>query len=1171
MQSLKFSTIQGNAINQTTNKFMNFNHVFGCRMPFIVPKQILRMMKLIILFMTTFLLQVSASTYGQYITLKKDHINLKNAFNEIRKQTGYTVLYKSGLIKDTRPVKLNLKNVSLQEALKQILVGQDLEYSIEDRAIIIRKREPTILNSLTDNVSSLLELPGDIYGEVTDSLGQPLAGANVTLSIKGYTWAAVTDKSGKFIFNNLPQDRYTLLVTYVGYANLERTIKVGGKEVALQLVLRSATSSLEQVQVIGYGTESKRLSVGSVYTVNADAISKQPVTNPLLALQGQAPGLSVIAMNGVPGSTTLLQLRGQNSLATGNLSFKPYDQPYFIIDGVPFAPQNANISQLSNLANGQISSGGIDQNVGIGAFNNINPSDIESITILKDADATAIYGTKGAHGVILITTKKGKAGKTTLDLKLNSQVNAVARPVKLLNTEQYIQLRRQAFTQDGITPNNDPNDFSGAFAPDLTIYDQKKYTDWQKIIQGNATHNTDIHASVSGGNERNTFIVSGGYTRSNYNYPGDFANQRYTLHSALTSSSANRKLNLTLITDYAYDQNNSAEGYNGSTLLPPNSPDLVDENGKLVWSYKGVPVYQNFYASLLKLSDLQAYNFNTSLNVNYEIINGLKFGTSLGYSRNTGDEHSINPSTSQNPAFIFIGASFANTATQNINIEPQLNYTRMIGKGEFTALLGGTYQKGTSNFFRTQAFGYSNDAFLNSINGATMQYPFEVIGLNKYVAIFSRLKYVYDQKYILQFSGRRDGSSNFGPGNQFGTFGSVGAGWIFSEEDAFKNALKFISYGKLSGSYGTTGSDASQGYKFQALYGAFPNGATTPFEGIKQNIPLNLYNPYFKWATKKSLNLSLDLSFFNNSLSLNATYYRDREKDQLVEYPLAAQAGFSTVFGNQPASVQNKGWEFTLQSTNIKSKDFSWTTNFNISFNRNKLLAFPNLESSSYASQYVIGQPTSVIFGYQYKGVNPTTGVFEFYKADGTVTTTPDYRLASRGGDQVIIGNREAKFMGGFGNNFAYKKWSLFIFCQFSSSMQPNAISGLYNNTPGFANNLPTFVLDKFWTGPGDTDATLQRLTTSYSSPYFSGTSNFKQSSGAYSNVTYLRVKTVSLAYALPNTWLEKVNVKNANIFINAQNLFTITNYKFGDPEQPGNFTSFPLQRIVAFGLNMKF
>ncbi|GAA4312537.1 TonB-dependent receptor [Mucilaginibacter gynuensis] len=1116
-------------------------------------------------------MQVSASSLAQKVTLSERNASLSNIFEQVRKQTGYDFAYTTATIEAAKLVTINVKNMEVGDALKVIFNGQPLDYKIDNKSVSVTKKEPSILATLQHKTAKLLNLDADIRGKVIDSLGRPLIGANVRFSTSGMIYSAITDENGEFNFVGVPPNSYLLTATYLGYNKLEMLVNVEGENIFLNLVMETLPSALDQIQVIAYGTESKRFSVGSVFTVNADAIGKQPVTNPLLALQGQVPGLSVTAMNGVPGSTTLVQMRGQNSLATDRLSFKPYDQPYFIVDGVPFSPQNLNISQLSNLANGQSFSGGLDQATGIGAFNNINPGDIESITILKDADATAIYGTKGAHGVILITTKKGKAGKTIVDLNVNSQVNAVARPIRLLNTQQYLQLRRDAFAQDSITPNNDPNDYSGGFAPDLTIYDQNKYTNWQKIIQGNSTHNTDIHASVSGGSAGTTFMVSGGYTRSNYNYPGNFGDKRYTLHSALTTSSANRKLNVTLVTDYTYEQNNSAAGYGNSVLLAPNTPDLTDGNGKLVWNYKGVPFYTNFYAGLLQKSDLQSFNFNSSLNLNYEILKGLKIGTTVGYNRNTGNEHSINPSTAQNPTYINISAAFANNSAQNINIEPQINYNKTIGKGELIALLGGTYQKTTTYAFQTQAYGYSNDAFLNSINGASSQTPFDVSGLTKYVALFGRLKYIHDQKYIIEFSGRRDGSSNFGPGNQFGTFGSVGAGWIFSEETPFKEALPFISYGKLSGSYGTTGSDASVGYKFQALYSAFPYGNTTPFQGIKQNIPVNLYNPDFRWATKKALNIALDLGFFENRFSVNATYYRDREGNQLVEYPLAAQAGFATVYENQPALVQNKGWEFTFSSTNIKGKNFIWTSNFNITFNRNKLIAFPNLESSSYTNQYVIGQPTTVVFGYRYKGVNPTTGLFEFYKADGTASSSPDYRPVAQGGDMVIIGNRETKFMGGFGNNFTYKHFSLYVFCQFSSSLQPNAIAALYGNPPGMASNLPTYVLGKYWTEPGDTQATLQRLSSSYNSQYLNSAYKFSQSSGGYTTDTYLRVKTAALSYKLPDAWLEQVKVKNASIFINAQNLFTITNYKFGDPEQPGNFTSFPLQRIVAFGLNLKF
>ena len=1119
-------------------------------------------MKLTTLIMTLFLAQVSASTFAQKLTYKRQGATLRQVFSQIRIQTGYHVLYSEQKLDLLKKIDVDFRNANLDEVLNQVL-GDELEYSIDNKDIFII-RKPI---SLLDRVAATFEVI-DVRGRVTDKEGRSLAGANVYAV--GQNRGAITDMNGRFYLPGV-NEKSILEISYIGY--LTKKVKARGNlgDIELEFI----ESKLEEVQVIGYGTEQKRFSIGSIATVTAEQIGKQPVTNPLLALQGQVPGLSIIAANGVPGSTTLVQIHGQNSLATDRLNFKPYDQPYFIVDGVPFASGNANISQLANLAMGQSFSGGLDQSTGIGAFNGINPSDIESITILKDADATAIYGTKGANGVILITTKKGKAGKTTVEFNLNSQVNQVARPIQFLNTQQYLQLRREAFAADGFTPNADPNDYSGGYAPDLTIYEANKYTNWQKIIQGNSTKNTDLHATVSGGSDNSTYIVSGGYTRSNYNYPGDYADQRYSLHSALTSSSVNKKLNLTFINDFSYDQNSSA-GFGGSSFvtLPPNAPDQIDGNGNLIWSYNGVPIYSNLYASLKRPTTLQAYNFNTSLNINYEIIPGLAVGGNAGYNRNTGTEHSVNPSTAQAPSIYYppsISAAFANTANQALNIEPQINYKKDFANGMLTALLGGTYQKLTNYAYQTQANGYSNDAFLGSINGATSTIPFDTQSLIKYVAFFGRLTYIYDQKYILEVSGRRDGSSNFGPGKQFGSFGSIGGGWIFSEENGFKNALPFISFGKLTGNYGTTGSDASKAYQFQALYGPFPYSNSTPFQGIRQNVPLNLYNPDFKWATKRSLSVAMDLGFFNDRLSFKTTYYRDRQSDQLVAYPLATQAGFASVFENQNATVQNKGWEFTFTSANIRGEDFNWMTSFNLTFNRNKLLEFPNLESSSYALQYVIGQPTSVVFGYPYKGVNPTTGEFEYYAADGSATSNPNYKPVSQGGDQIVIGNREIKFMGGFGNTFSYKNLSLYVFCQFSSSTQPNAISSLYNSPPGYAANLPVFVLGKYWTGPGDTNATLQRLASSYNSEHINAAYKFSQSTGAYTNDTYLRIKTAALSYAFPENWTKKFNVNNASVFCNVQNLFTITNYKFGDPEQPGNFLSFPLQRIVAFGLKFKF
>lgn len=1131
----------------------------------LIARKILLIMKITTLILITVILHVSAKSLAQKVTLAEKNAPLTSVFEKIHQQTGYDFLFTGSDLKNAKQISIHVNNIELKDVLQQLFADQPLTYSIEDQSVVVTPKESSLFDQLSAKVKNVLKIPASIAGTVTDTLGRPLIGASVF--IKGINQVTQTDLKGNFNFPDLPQGRYILIASYVGYEKSETMVVNNGTNQHVTIVLHTGTSQLDQVQVVAYGTDSRRFSVGAVATVDAATIEKQPITNSLMALQGQVAGLAINGTNGVPGSTALVQVRGQNTL--GAPSLKPYDQPLFIIDGVPFAPQNVNINQLNNLATASSYSGGISQATGLSPFNGINPNDIESITILKDAGATSIYGSQGANGVVLITTKKGKAGKTAFDLNLNTQFNSVARPVKLLNTAQYLQVRKDALAADGLTPSNDPNDIG--YAPDLTLFDQQKYTDWQKVITGKTTNNTDLHATVSGGSATQTFLVGAGYTRSNYNYPGNYSDQRFTLHSALHSASVNQRFTMDLVTDYGYDQNKSAS-YGGTrgVVLAPNLPDLLDASGNLLWSYKGFPLnVQNFYSSLRQPTYLQYYNFNSSLNLAYKIFPGLTAGINLGYSRVSTVEHSENPASAQDPSYAQASAAFGNSATQSVNVEPQINYQKTIGRGVLTALLGGTYKKVSSDAYQVAAYGYANDNFLGSVIGATTTYPSETINLYKYVAGFARLKYIYDQKYILEVSGRRDGSSNFGPGRQFGNFASVGAGWIFSEESALKKTLPFVSYGKLSGSYGTTGGDASKAYSYQALYQSI--SGVTAFQNIKQSAPYNLYNPDFNWASKKSLNLALDLGLFNNRLLINATYYRNREGNQLVNTPLAVQSGFTQVYGNLNAIVQNQGWEFTISSTNIKTKAFSWTSNFNLTFNRNKLLDFPGLASSSYASKYIIGQPVSIIIGYKYKGVNPTTGLYEFYDKNGNATYSPKSGTVATGGDQVPIGDMNVKYMGGIGNTFSYKQFSLYVFCQFSSSNALNYLSALYaTDYPGAITNQPAAILGNYWQKAGD-QATIQRLAGSAYSSSFSTLAAFTQSNGIYSDDTYLRVKTASLAYALPEYVLQKLHVKGGSIYINAQNLFTVTNYKAGDPEQPGTYTAFPLQRIIAFGLNFKF
>jgi TonB-linked SusC/RagA family outer membrane protein len=1136
-------------------------------------KKLVLFMKLTTLMLFLALMQVSAGTLAQKVTLSERNASLATIFEQIRNQTGYDFAYTTSAIKTARTVTIDVKDAELKEVLDSIFSGQPLNYTIENKSVVVTIKEASLLDQLSGKIKAALHISTEIGGVVTDTLGNPLVGASI--SIKGTHLTTHTDSKGNFSFPNMPQGKYTLVVSYIGYEKSETSINNTGKYEHLSFALRLATSPLDQVRVIAYGTDSRRFSTSSMSTVTAADIEKQPVNNPLLALQGQAPGLTINATSGIPGSQVLVQVRGQNTLnlTPANNTPKPYDQPLFIIDGVPFASQNTNVNQFASLVAAQ--SNGINTlPVGISPFSNINPADIESISILKDADATSIYGTQGSNGVILITTKKGKPGATTFDLTVNTSFNSIGRPVQLLNTQQYLQLRKDAFAADGITPNNNPNDYTGGYAPDLTIFDQSKYTNWQKIIYGQNTNNTDVHGSFSGGTPYDTFIISTGYNRSSYNYPGDFADQRYTLHSSMRHSSKNHRLSVDLTTDFGYDQNNSA-GFGGAqdVVIQPNYPNLLGPSGNLLWNYQGVDLTSNqFYSSLQQPTHLQNYNLNTAFHMTYKIFEGLTIGVNLGYNRNITDENSQDPGAAQNPASFDFNrkANFSTNTFQTINIEPQINYYKNIGKGSLTALIGSTYKKNTSNSTYTDGSGYANDNLLESINGAPVITTGDNYNIYKYSAGFARVNYIYDSEFIINLTGRRDGSSNFGPGRQFGNFGSVGAGWIFSEEKIFKKSTSLLSYGKISGSYGTSGSDGAEAYRYQSLYKTIQN--ILPFQGITPSSPYNLYNPDYSWALKKSLNIALDLGFFNNHLLLNATYYRDRENNQLANYPLPIQTGFASVLGNLDATVQNKGFEFSINSTNIQTRNFSWKTNFNISFNRNKLLSFPNLASSSYASVYVIGQPTSIIYGYRYKDVNPTTGLFEFYAKDRTVTSNPAYGPASTGGDQVPITNQEVKYSGGFGNTFTYKQFNLYIFCQFSSRNAPNYLAQIYNgNQLGFQYNQPVAVLNNYWKAPGDVTQ-LQRLASSYSSPNAIGPAlSFGQSSGIYSNDTYLRVKTVSLSYQIPPALLTKVHIKGGSVFVNGQNLLTFTNYKVGDPETPGVFTSFPIQRILAFGLNLKF
>ncbi|MBS1663039.1 MAG: SusC/RagA family TonB-linked outer membrane protein [Bacteroidetes bacterium] len=1119
----------------------------------------LLVMKLSAILILVTSLHVAARSSAQKVTYSGNAVELPKILSVIREQTGYVFFYDKKDLQGLGPISVAIRDASLEAAFKIIFYDLPLDFQIQGNTVFINKKAPIIIH--TPPAPESPEAANDtLRGYVRDSTGEPLSGASVI--IKGTTTGTRTNIKGEFALYHIKPGT-TLVISYTGYTDQE--ITTAGSSF-VYLMMKRTHDILDAPVIQAYGTTSRRFSVGSISTVNAETIEKQPVTNVLLALAGQAPGLAINAQSGVPGSRILVQVRGQNNLVNNPpYGFKPYDQPLFLVDGVPFATQNANISQLTSLASANSFSGGISVSGGLSPFNNINPADIESVSILKDADATSIYGTQGANGVILITTKKGKPGRSTFNMQVNTGINTRARGVKLMNTQQYLQLRKDALKADGVAPNNIP--YSLGFAPDVSIFDSTRYTDWEHLIFDRSSTNTDVHASLSGGSYNNTFLVSVGYTRSNYNYPGSFADQRYSLHSTFHHASTDNRLSVDFGSDYSYDGNNSA-AFGGANIAfaPPNLPELLDPSGNLVWKYKGVNLqsYQ-FYSGLLRPTMTKNYNMNQTVRIGYKIMTGLSFTVNMGYNRNNTAEHSISPGKAQPTPYP--STYFSTNNAEAVNVEPQLDFTTSIGRGVFSALVGGTYKKSTSNSTYTYGGGYANDAFLGSLNGATTQNTTDGYGIYKYSAGFARLKYVYDSKYIVSLTGRRDGSSNFGPGNQFGSFGSAGLGWIFSEENGFKATLPFVSYAKFSGNYGTNGSDGVAAYQYQPFW--TPTFNVPPFQGAAPNNPVNLYNPDYSWALKKSLNLAVDLGFFQDRLLLNVTYYRNRQGNQLGGYLLPIQVGFGSVTQNLPGTVQNKGWEFSVTSSNIKTKSFSWTTTFNISFNRNRLLDFPNLMSSPYRKLYSLGQPLSIIYGYRFKGLNDTTGLFEYYKGKGGVTTSPSSNLAVDGGDQYVIGNREVRYMGGIGNTISYKRFSVYMFFQFSSQTAPNYLAAIYSTVPGSSmTNQPVEALD-YWKKPGD-HTTLMKLATGYASSAYNAAGVFSLSDAAYTDDTYLRLKTLSVSYSLPEKMTRKLHMQDLRIYGSSQNLLTITNYKVGDPEQ-FTFTGFPLQRTTVIGLNLNF
>jgi len=1081
--------------------------------------KLLLVMKLTAFILLISLLQVSAASFGQRVTLKQNNISIDRVFREIQKQTGVDIVFEKSNFDQSKKINISFQDATLDVVMNKILTGTEMVYTIEDNTIVLKTKEKSIAEKIIDYLVNI-----DVTGKVVDENGSPIAGANVVVKASGK--GVSTNADGSFKLSNLKEGEL-LVITYMGYEPKEVTAKnhIG----IIQLI--QTNNPLDEVQVVAFGITTKRLSTGNVSMVTAKDIEKQPVTNPIAALYGRTPGVVINQTSGVSGSGFFVQIRGRNSINSGN-------NPLYVIDGVPYADESSNLGSSALTSRNALSF--------------IDPLSIETISVLKDADATAIYGSRGGNGVVLITTKKGKAGAAKISFDTYAGLSVAGRSkIELLNTQQWMEVRREAFKNDGLVPNASAYSINGA-------WDTTRYTNWREEFIKNYSHDHRINASISGGSANVQYVFQSGFQKNGTVFPGDFSDKRASFHTNISTNSSDNKFKLSLTADYLHNLNTTpGRDITSLSMLPPNAPALFNADGSLNWQNN---TWVNPLGNIFRQFSARTNNFYANSVVSYEFVKGLSLKGTFAY-RNTGTKSNAQtPIKALNPANETSGSSnFLNGEVGSWQIDPNLSYKNSFQKHNLNIITGTTFLKNFKDDTAISAAGYANDLLLGSLTGAatyTINALPEFKSTYKYNALYTRLNYGYDDKILLNLSFTRDGSSRFGPGRQFQNFWSIGTGYIFTKERFFTDHVHFLSFGKIRGSYGTSGNDQIGDYKFLNTY-RYLTGMN-PYQGTQGLVPEGLFNPDFSWEINKKAEIGLELGFVKDRITTEFSYFRNRSSNQLVPYSLPYVTGFPNVNQNQAALVQNAGLEFVLNAQVVNKNGLTWNTSFNISRTNNKLLDYPNLATSTLSTVFILGQPLDIQQRYRMLGVDPQTGLYTFQDRFGNPTFAPSIN------DRTELFTLTPRFFGGFINSFSYKRISLELVAQFSRGNIPDYMT--FRGVPGQGEdyNLPVRMLDR-WQKPGDISR-YQRYTSSTSSAAYTAFSYAEQSDFAVIDSWLVRLKNVSLSYSLPENWIKAIKFNKLDIYFQAQNLFTFTNVPELDPEIQVSTTLSPL-RVLTFGL----
>ncbi|RBQ02439.1 SusC/RagA family TonB-linked outer membrane protein [Pedobacter miscanthi] len=1080
-------------------------------------KVLIKTMKLLIILSTAFLMQVSASTFGQKINLNVRDIPFKTALETIAEQAGVNVVYPDALLGNTKNVRVSFKGLSLTEALDRILEGQpNLAYELKDKTIVLKKSASTYIDKVKNLADALFTADIDARGKVVDSLGLGIPGA--TVKIIGKPKIVYTNSGGDFIIPGLKGGEM-LEISYVGYT----TVVLPAKADLGIIRLKASIGKLDEVTVMSYSQTTRRLSTGSTGKVTGDEITKQPVSNAVIALQGRVPGLFITQSAGYAGGNVSVTIRGQNSLTLNSSA------PLYIVDGVPFGsgPVEKSIGAFSPQSD-------------FSPLNTINPAEIDNVVVLKDADATAIYGSRGANGVILITTKKGRPGRTNVTADFSQGFGEASNLVKMLGTEEYLNIRRQAFANDNITP-------TAANAPDLVLFDQNAFTNFPQLLIGNTSKQTNAGLAISGGDAFTQFTLGGTFRRESTVYYDRSDDKATQLRLSLQHKSRNSKFATTATVSYNSD-NNQIPIYNMNLTnygLPPNYP-LYTPTGALYWG----PGYTNPLAAFNTYNNLKSTNLNAAATLRYTILPGLDIKANGGYNLIDVKGNMVTPVSATNPSFNSLPQITSNNNYIRTYIaEPQVTYGFDTGKGKLNLIAGGTWQQVET----VQPFwilgNYTNPQLATSLNQVNILAKNSDYADFRYTSVYGRAEYNLNNKYLVSANIRRDGSTKFGANNRFGNFGSAALGWIFSKEKLISDNLKWLSYGKLRASYGTVGNDKIRDYEYQSNYsGSSTYGPSTTLT------PARVANPYLKWEETKKLDIALEMGFLKDRILFTAAYYRNRSTNLLQSVPLAAQTGFSQYTSNFDATVQNRGLELELNTINIEKGGFRWTSSFNITFPENKLVSYPGLLTSTNNNTYVVGQSLNLRTVYQSTGIVNGIATVADLNGDGVITGG----IFENGkGDQHVYGNNDPKYYGGFNNTFTYKGFELDIFL---TGISRTATRGDLNfgTYPGFGYNLPVTLADvglKYSTNTASAAGSKYNL--------------FTGSDTAVESASFIRLRNVSLSYSVPASFSKKIGMSSLQVYVRGQNLITFTNYKGLDPETLT--TQIPPLKMFTTGIRATF